>query len=108
MVCILLLFPSNTLLADGTRVLSLEPALDTIRMEPVQTRQQHVLLVYLVVKLANGAQFVLFAEVLLVGGCELALWKELDELVVHGSEDLLVEVDQVFVVVLQALLFVLI
>ena len=74
----------------------------------MQTRQQHVLLVYLVVKLADGAQFVLFAEVLLVGGSELALRKELDELVVHGSEDLLVEVDQVFVVVLQALLFVLI
>ena len=89
---------SDSLLADRTSVPPFEPCRDALVMEPMQARQDDILFFKLVLALANGAEFVLLAEVLGVGFSELAFWKQVDEFFWDRP-------DQVFVKIKEALIF---
>lgn len=56
----------NFHLAGRASVLSLEPRAYAVRMEPVQTRKDHVLFTNLVLALADGTRLILFAEVIFI------------------------------------------
>lgn len=81
---------TDSVFAIWASVPSVEPFLDALRMEPMQARQYHILLLYFIGAHAYCTGLILLGEICLVSLCEFRSWQHINQFLRHALNDVFI------------------